>query len=162
MIAAFDTVAGRFQYRVAGIATQDGHVLVHRFPEDDFWALPGGRAGIMELSAETLAREIFEETGLRVSVGRLVWVVENFFVYQGAQVHEIGFYFEMALSPGATVPESRSFLGQEGGKSLQFRWVPFEELRRLRIQPDFLRDRLGSLPATTEHLVCVDPAVRPQ
>lgn len=32
-----------FNYRVAGIWIKNGYVLLHRFVNDDFWTLPGGR-----------------------------------------------------------------------------------------------------------------------
>ncbi len=72
-----------FQMRVAGIAFRNGHVLVHRATHEKFWTFPSGRAEIGERSEETLAREMVEELGAEVSVGRLLWVVENFFHYEG-------------------------------------------------------------------------------
>jgi len=154
----FQTEVGRFTYRVAGIAIQDGRVLIHKDPDDDFWVLPGGRAEMMEQAHETLRREMLEETGFEVSVGRLVWIVENFFVYQGIPFHELGLYFEMSVGSSASVHEASSFLGKEGEKSLQFRWATLHDLRNLRVQPAFLMDRLAGLPATTERVVHVDPS----
>lgn len=69
----------RFNYRVAGVFVEDGHVLVHRAEPDAFWTLPGGRGEFLEESAETLRREMLEEIGASVRVERLLWVVENSF-----------------------------------------------------------------------------------
>ena len=38
----------RFNLRVAGVAIHKEQVLLHRAESDDFWALPGGRAEMME------------------------------------------------------------------------------------------------------------------
>lgn len=80
-----------FQMRVAGIAFRDGHVLVHRATHEKFWSFPGGRAEMGEQSQDTLAREMVEELGVEAQVGRLLWVVENFFHYEGKDWHELGF-----------------------------------------------------------------------
>src|SRR5690606_33744841 len=88
-----------FQMRVAGLGFCDGHLLVHRAVHETFWTLPGGRAEFGEDSAQTLRREMMEELGVEVTVGRLLWVVENFFSYEGSDWHELGFYYLMEL-PG--------------------------------------------------------------
>ncbi len=73
----------RFHYRVAGVATHDGRVLLHRSENDDFWSLPGGRTQHSESAAAALRREMREELGAEVTVVRLLWVVENFFRERG-------------------------------------------------------------------------------
>ncbi len=54
----FDDGADRFQMRAAGIALEDGHLLIHRATHEDYWTLPGGRMEQGETSADALAREI--------------------------------------------------------------------------------------------------------
>ena len=78
-----------FNYRIVGVALHDGHVLLHRGESEDFWTLPGGRAELGEPAEETLRREMREELGVEVEVERLLWVVENFFSYQGRSWHEL-------------------------------------------------------------------------
>ena len=148
----FDTASGRFTYRVASIAIIDGHVLVHRDPEADFWVLPGGRVEMMEPAHLALEREMLEETGLKVSVGRLVWIIENFFQLQENTHHELGLYFEISIGSNV-LPDAKTFLGKEGDTELEFRWARFGELPGLGIQPAFLGAQLGNLPATTQRVV---------
>jgi ADP-ribose pyrophosphatase YjhB (NUDIX family) len=146
----FPTDRGTFNYRVGGIAVADGHVLLQRVEPDHFWVLPGGRPVMMEAARETLRREMREETGLAAEVGRLVWIVENFFEWAGSRYHEIGLYFEMTVSPVSLHP----FKGREGELEIDFAWFPLSSLPF--IQPRFIADRLGRLPVSTEHVVWVD------
>ena len=54
----------RFNYRIAAVFIDEGHLLVHRAETDPFWALPGGRAEMRELAADTVRREMREELGI--------------------------------------------------------------------------------------------------
>lgn len=73
----------RFNYRVAGVCIREGRVLLHGWAPYDLWALPGGRPELLEFSTDALAREMREETDLRVDVVRLLWIAENFFAHDG-------------------------------------------------------------------------------
>ncbi|MCQ1856040.1 NUDIX hydrolase, partial [Neorhizobium galegae] len=86
-----------FQMRIAGLGFRDGYVLVHRVVDEAFWTFPGGRAEIGETSEETLKREMVEEIGVEVTVGRLLWSVENFFHYEDRDWHELGYYYVMDI-----------------------------------------------------------------
>lgn len=66
-------------YRISAgaIVEHDGRLLmVHhvRTGRYDFWVAPGGGVKGEESYEETATREVWEETGLRVEVGRLVYV----------------------------------------------------------------------------------------
>lgn len=147
----------RFTYRIVGVAMDDGRVLLHRAETEDFWALPGGRGELLETAATTLRREMCEELGVEVEVGRLLWVVENFFRYAGADYHELALYFLM--NPPMDWPrrcQSEPFDGQEGHLRLVFQWFPVAALEALPLYPTFLRQALQVLPAVPEHVVHTD------
>lgn len=64
----------------AVIRDDEGRLLLiqrGRPPAKGLWSLPGGRLEGDESDVEGLTREVAEETGLRVSVGRLAGVVER-------------------------------------------------------------------------------------
>ena len=139
----------RFKYRVVGVAVRDGKVLLHRREPDGFWCLPGGRARLMESSADTLRREMQEELGVPVEVQRLVWVVESFCRYHGRPHHTLALYFLIALPPDQSVPSE----GEDDGVRVVFRWFPLAELGSVPLYPSFLRKALLDIPATPVHVV---------
>jgi 8-oxo-dGTP diphosphatase len=59
---------------MALIRDEQGQVLIleHTYRRRDRWGLPGGYLKAREEPAEGLAREVAEETGLKVDVGRLL------------------------------------------------------------------------------------------
>lgn len=152
----FEAGPGFFQYRVVGVCIHDGHVLLHRAaPNDDRWSLPGGRCELLETAEAALAREIHEELGLTVTVGRLRWVVEHLFTFNGRPWHELGLYFEISLPPGCHfLDTSRSHAGQEASQPVQFRWFQLAQLNELPFYPDCLRGPLQAPPLDgPQHLV---------
>jgi 8-oxo-dGTP pyrophosphatase MutT (NUDIX family) len=152
----FDESSVRFTCRIVGIALDRGRVLLQRAEADDFWALPGGRAELLESSPATLIREMQEEIGTVVTVERLVWLAENFFEYDGRAYHEIGFYFLMQLPAESALRATPRFYGHEGSLRIIFEWQPIDTLEQVRLYPSFLRTGLKSMPATTTHIIHTD------
>lgn len=65
----------------AVIQRADGAVLLvkrGRQPEQGHWGLPGGKVDFMEKVEDAVVREVLEETGLQVSIERLLCVVDHF------------------------------------------------------------------------------------
>ena len=151
---SFETPAGRFNYRVAGVAMAAHRVLLHQRAGDDFWTLPGGRPEPMESAGDALRREMREELGIPVTVGRLLWLVENFFTFEGVRHHELLLCFEMAC-PSLT-GDLADLEGAEGARHLLFRWSPLDTLETLPVRPAFLAPALRDLPRAPEHLVYED------
>ena len=138
-----DSGTRRFNFRIAGLAFREGHVLVHRATHEAFWTFPGGRAEIGEASEETLKREMREELGVDVTIERLLWTVENFFRYEERDYHEIGFYYRMSL-PGSFPfhPSAIVHTNRDGKNDLEFKWVAATTpaLRALDIPPYFIAE----------------------
>ncbi len=151
MDVVFHTEQAVFNYRVAGIWIQDGHILLHRASGDKIWSLPGGRVEMNEASPLSLQREYIEELDLSVKVERLVWIVENFFEYREKKVHEIGFYYLVSTEDKQDVTNG-PFHGLEGER-LVYEWVPITELEEVVLYPEFLKKALKEIPATMEHLI---------
>ena len=74
---------------VAGIVRHEGRMLICRRPEGGhmpgYWEFPGGKMKDDESPREALRREIFEELGIEVRVGRLHWETRH--RYPDREVH---------------------------------------------------------------------------
>ena len=59
---------------------KDGHILLVRRgrpPGEGLWAVPGGKVKFGETMSRAVQREVFEETGLEVRPGRVVWAGDS-------------------------------------------------------------------------------------
>ncbi|MCM2324275.1 MAG: NUDIX hydrolase [Oligoflexia bacterium] len=149
-----------FAYRVAGVATSGERILLHKAEHDEFWTLPGGACGFGEDSKSALKRELREELGAEVEVGRLLWVVENFFEYEGRPWHEVGLYYEIRLvGASETLYGKAEFEGVESsfkeGESLKllYKWMSHSSLVAQEVRPRFLKEALLKIPSQTEMIV---------
>lgn len=122
-------------YNVAqGILVFEGQVLL---VGNDYggpalsWSLPGGRLEPGEQHPEAVVREFREETGLEVTAGDMVFVVDARTARE--RRHFVTCVFELALAhPTTTRPEVSSGADQ-GVKAV--RWVPFEDAAALLVAP---------------------------
>lgn len=122
--------------RACAIIQQADRLLLNRFGGDSFWALPGGAVEQGEFSTAGLVREMREELGVTVAIGRLVWIVENLFEYRGTSYTEYGFYYEVEWPRSGQLPAGE-FVGLEADQF--FRWVRHEEIAALDFRPAVLR-----------------------
>jgi ADP-ribose pyrophosphatase YjhB (NUDIX family) len=103
-----------------GLAVHEGRVLLvaSSYPNQPrpLWNLPGGRQQPGELLAETVVREVLEETGLHAELERLAYVSESY----DAEQHFLNATFTIRISSFAL--RLRGFaaslrMTREGGKA---------------------------------------------
>lgn len=104
---------------VGAIAIRDGMLLLVQrghAPDAGKWSIPGGRVEPGETDADAVAREMAEETGLAVRVGRLAGEVVRPGV--GDTVYRIHDYLVEVVG-GTEKP---------GDDATDLAWVPFADL----------------------------------
>ena len=126
---------------VAGVVVRaDGRVLAIKRADNGTWEPPGGVLELSETPADGVRREVYEETGIKVSVERLTGVYKN-----------------MARGIVALVFRCRPEDGHErlSDETAAVGWLTGEEVRArmneayaVRVQ-DALRD--GPVPAVRTH-----------
>ena len=154
----FKTPEGVFNHRVAAVVIDDGYLLLHKSEKDDFWSLPGGRLELLEDSKTALEREFIEEVNEALQVERMLWIVENFFDYEGQQFHELGMYYlaRLANKDAELNNKNMRHVGYEPTAKLLYKWFKLEDVKEMRIFPSFIREGVSDIPSVCTHLVHYD------
>lgn len=163
-IISFPAHGTRFNYRVAGAAIRDGHVLVCREDDDDYCMLPGGRVEVGEPSDMALIREMAEELAMPVNIGALLFTYESFYGRAGDRYHELGFVYAIDLPDEVRPGGSQPFLVREDeGHVLQFSWLPLEgqALVDASLQPPWLPERLRMATEGRQNVIFHAPEPAP-
>ena len=139
-------------YRVGGLAVHDGRLLIEHNVRHGFCFVPGGRVEYGENAVQALSRELDEEFGGDVQIGRLVIVADNLFELNGLRYQEVGMYFLMNFHPGHYI------LGREGHfeaeePNLVYQWLPLNELEEMKLMPGFLRELVRDIPQTPKYVI---------
>jgi len=143
----------RFNYRTAALIIHNNRILLHKTDTDDFWALPGGRVEMGEVSSDALIREMREEMNSDIIIERLLIVVENFFEYQKTDNHEIGFYYLVSLPENSNILSMDEFRGYEQDFYLNFKWFSLEDAKQLDLYPEFLKEEISNISPEIKHFV---------
>ena len=120
---------------VRGIVLHDNRLLlVNAYPgrRCDLWCAPGGGVEAHASLPDNLAREIREETGLTVAVGRPALVNEFHDLTRG--FHQVDVYFRCTVTGGALDDAWRDPEGVVNRR----RFVTRAEMASLRVKPDSL------------------------
>lgn len=121
-----------FSYRVGGILTYNGKILLQR-PKNDDYAIIGGHVAAMETSMETLKREFEEEIHAKIEVDNLLAIGEIYFPWGKRPCHQICLYYNVHLVDDS-IPLDGVFYGYDELDNeridLDFCWVPLEDLKK--------------------------------
>lgn len=144
----------RFNFKVSGVALHNGRVLLTTDEHIDYWYLPGGRVELLEVTDDTLRREMKEELGLEANIGPLLWVAENFFDRNGVFYQEIVLYYLMTFSTQTGIYDAEGIIeGSEPSARLFFKWFRIDDLEGVRLYPPFFRTALSNIPNVTQRIV---------
>ncbi len=115
-----------------GIILKESQVLLVKMDATGKYHLPGGGIEAGERMAETLAREVREEAGIEIEIGKLVHFEEDFFYYNpsGRAYQGLHFYFLCR-------PMGEGLIGDEeveDGSAGEPRWVAIGSLRAEEFQ----------------------------
>jgi len=119
------------------VLIHDGRLLlVNAYPggTSDLWCAPGGGAEMHSSLPDNLAREVHEETGLRIHIGAPCLV--NEFHRAEGDFHQVEVFFRCRLLSGTL---SEAWRDPEGVVTRR-RWFTRAGLRDIRLKPDSLPD----------------------
>jgi len=112
---------------VGAILIDGGRILLikrGKAPYQGAWSLPGGTVEWAEPMAVALAREVLEETGLKIEVGPIAGTFES--------ISPEGSYHYVIVDLTATVVGGTL---QAGDDAAEVEWVPIDELGSRNLTP---------------------------
>ena len=144
---------GILNLRVGAIILRDDRFLMAGNDRDPYLYSVGGRIQFGETAEEAILREVEEETGWRLTVNRLGFVHENYFIMDippnvGKLVYELSLYFYMDV-PADFEPVGESSTAD--GIRERFNWISFDAPQT--IYPAFFREELRHPEYTVKHFV---------
>lgn len=107
----------------AAFIVRGGRLLVARRgkePAKGTLDLPGGFVDMDETAEEGMAREVMEETGLRVVRSAYLFSLPNIYVYSGMEIHTLDMFYRVEVAA-----EAEPQAGDDAGEVM---WVPLDEV----------------------------------
>lgn len=139
--------------RTVGVLIRDGKILVQRDANGTEFALPGGHVKIGETLEDGLVREYKEETGADIICGKMLWSEECFWQWNGKKAHNIAFYYLIELCNDSDIPDTGEFVSHKDNCNVMLGWMPIEEIQKLTIYPEFLKQEIYHLDEPMKHFV---------
>jgi 8-oxo-dGTP diphosphatase len=132
-----------FGIRVGAVVARDGALLLvrHQKPDrDPYWVLPGGRLEPGETIPECAGREISEETGLSARFSGVLYVSE--FLREGRHTVDITVRMTPEGNEEAKLGSDPEVAPASEPTLRELRWVAVDDLRKIKLLPVWIRDRL--------------------
>lgn len=120
----------------AVVVDGEGRILLQRRSDSGNWALPGGAMDIGETFAQSVIREVKEETGFDVRIERIVGIYSDpghVFAYDDGEVRQ-----EFNICLAATIVDGGLAVSSE---STDVRFFPLDEVVRLTMH-ESIRKRI--------------------
>jgi len=128
------------------LTTGDGQILLTWFNGDGRagpgWTMPGGGVDFDESLSDAVAREVFEETGYRVSVGQVL--AEHHFTVPRTDTRRP--FRSQRFLLAATIRGGELGTIETGGTTDFARWVPIAEVPDLAPKADIIAVAMSLLP----------------
>jgi len=147
-----------FRLRACGNLINDGKVLMIRNERDPYYYSVGGGVKHNETTEAGVIREVWEETGFKFEIDRLVFIHENLFsgapnsTLSGLQCHELAFYYLMKWELTNKVKDNGFTYG---GLPEHLVWLDIDNLSNsdLVVYPSFFAEGLKNLSNIPKHIV---------
>lgn len=120
-----------FRPAVYGVIVKDGKILMSK--QWDGYDFPGGGIELGEPTEDALIREVKEETGLDVKMGKILHCEHSFFMlpYKENFVHSIHMYYECCVVGGELTTDY--FDEQEKQYADKPEWVDLNTIKDVKI-----------------------------
>ena len=114
----------------------------------DCFYIVGGGIHEDESSAKVVVRELYEETGYRFEIERLIFIQERFFKVGNIRHHEVVFFY---LMKEADIKPQNGINTDQLNEKLY--WIPIEKLKKINLVPAFLKTAVKNIPNEITNLI---------
>lgn len=143
-----------FRLRAAAVILKEDRVLMMGNSAVAYLYSVGGAVRLGETAEEAVLREVREETGLTLSIDRLLAIHQNFFVDKdlgGEAWHELALYYLMRpLAAGQHVKTASDSMVGAKERSV---WVPIDSFAEHNAYPRFFKDMRALLASPAPVLI---------
>lgn len=131
----------KFNFRVAVVFINNDKILIQKNSNDDYYSLIGGRVKYGETTKSAIIREIEEEIGIKTQESelKLLNVVENFFVYDAQEIHELLFIYVTEHCDLLKNKDNIFTIDKENSVNL---WYKISDLNNIDLRPKLIIDSL--------------------
>ena len=141
---------GLFIYKTIALIIKNNKLLVAKSTDSPCFYLVGGGIDMNETSEEAIIREVYEETGYKLGIDRLVFTVERIFKVDNQRYHELSFIYLMNNNPDMNIADG-TFTDQPPNETLH--WIPLNMLDKTNIVPPFLKTKSLENIVGIEHII---------
>ena len=120
----------RFRISVYGILLEGERILLQRHPLINKFCLPGGGVELGETISDSLKREFWEETGIKVKIMNLIDVSQDFFTHEGKCAHSVLIFYKVKKVGGNLTINNED--------SVEVKYFKLSELDKNNVQRVFL------------------------
>lgn len=114
----------------AVVINQKGEILLHKRSDNQLWSLPGGAMELGESIKQTILREVYEETGLKVEILRCIGIYsdpQHRIAFSDGEVRQ-----QFSICFACQMIEGQLIISDE---STELRFFSPRELQRLDLHP---------------------------
>lgn len=115
---------------VAVIVDDNNNIFIAQTPKlKNGWTIPGGHVEFSENLEAAIVREVFEETGLRIKVEKLINICESIDKKNGFHMVSFHFFCRLLSKKEKIILDKRELISSD--------WVNCKKALRLIFLPDF-------------------------
>lgn len=128
----------RIPIRPCAVLIEEEKVLCVECKYDDgeYFLFPGGGVQIGETLAETVRREMLEETGIKIRIKKLVYI-DDWIKDKKNNLRVLNVFFLVEKIGGSLIQGEK-----DDGKIKSLKWIPLKDLDKLDFRPKYIAERI--------------------